>query len=182
MDKRKNIIFIGIMGSGKSTIGKKIAKNLNYDFVDTDQEIENITGMSISEIFKKEGEVRFRSEETHALKRIKKDSPVVIATGAGIIMNKENRDIMKKTGIIIYLDADIDIIIERVSRNNNRPLLNVIDIKEKVKHLSKERKEKYLEIADINIDTGSNKFENIIKIIEREINEFQNKVQREEES
>lgn len=169
MDKKKNIIFIGIMGSGKTTIGKRIAKNLNYDFIDTDNEIEKITGMSISEIFKKEGEIRFRSEETHALKRIVNKTPVVISTGAGIVLKNQNREILKNLGTIIYLDADIDTIIERVSRNKKRPLLNVNNLRETVEKLIAERRELYLEIADIVIDTGLVRFENVVNIVEKEI-------------
>lgn len=175
MNKKENIIFIGIMGSGKTTLGKKIAKILKYDFIDTDQEIERITGMTVPEIFKKEGELRFRSEETLALKRIEKGPPTVISTGGGIILKSENREIIKKLGIVIYLDADIDVIIERVSRNKNRPLLRVEDIKEKVKQLSLERKDLYLEIADIVINTGSDRFDNIIRLIEKEIHNYQKK-------
>lgn len=175
MDKRRNIIFIGIMGSGKTTIGKKIARILNYDFIDTDHEIEKITGMTIPDLFKREGELRFRSEETHALKRIKNRKPVVISTGAGIILNKQNREVLKELGIIIFLDADVDTIIERVSRNTNRPLLRVENIREKVKQLINERRNLYLEIADIIIDTGSDRFENIINLIEKKIKNFYNK-------
>lgn len=178
MKKIDNIIFIGIMGSGKTTIGKKTAKNLNYNFIDTDQEIERITGMKISDIFRKEGELRFRSEETLALKRIKKGPPSVIATGGGIVLKKENRDLIKEMGIVIYLDADVDIITERVSRNKNRPLLRVENIREKVKQLSEQRKDLYLEIADIVIDTGSDRFDNLLLKIEKEIKLFkQNKQQ-----
>jgi len=169
MNKKDSIIFIGIMGSGKTTIGKKIAQIMDYDFIDTDQEIERITGMKVSEIFKKEGELRFRSEETLALKRIGKEAPAVIATGGGIVLKKENRDIIKNMGIVVYLDADIDVITERVSRNKNRPLLREGNIREKVQKLSEERKNLYLEIADIVIDTGSDKFENLLVKIERKI-------------
>lgn len=172
MDKKRNIIFIGIMGSGKTTIGKKIARNLNYDFIDTDHEIENITGMSIPDLFKKEGELRFRSEETHALKRIENKNPAVISTGAGIILKKQNREIIKNLGIIVFLDADVETIIERVSRNTNRPLLKVDNLEEKVRVLISERRELYLEIADIIIDTGSDRFENIINITEKKIRNF----------
>ncbi len=173
MDKKDNIIFIGIMGSGKTTIGKRIAKSLDYNFIDTDQEIERITGKKVSDIFKKEGELRFRSEETLALKRIEQISPAVIATGGGIVLKKENRDIIKNMGIVIYLDADVEIITQRVSRNKNRPLLRNGDIREKVKKLSEERKDLYLELADIVIDTGSEKFENLLVKIEKEIKLFQ---------
>lgn len=169
MNKKDSIIFIGIMGSGKTTIGKKIAQIMDYDFIDTDQEIERITGMKVSEIFKKEGELRFRSEETLALKRIGKEAPAVIATGGGIVLKKENRDIIKNMGIVVYLDADVDVITERVSRNKNRPLLREGNIREKVQKLSEERKNLYLEIADIVIDTGSDKFENLLVKIERKI-------------
>jgi shikimate kinase len=175
MEKKDNIVFIGIMASGKTTFGKKIAKAFDINFIDTDQEIERITGMTIPEIFKKEGELRFRSEETLALKRIAHDTPAVISTGGGIVLKKENRDLIKDLGIVVYLDAHTDIIAERVSRNQNRPLLKSGDIKEKVKKLSEERKKYYLEIADIIIDTGSDRFDNIANKIEREIRNFQKK-------
>lgn len=173
MNKKKNIIFVGLPASGKTTIGKKIAKKLNYEFLDTDLEIERITGKKIIDLFKKEGELRFRSEETHALKRIKNLGlnlgPLVIATGGGIILKEENREILKKLGIIVYLKADVDTITERVSRNKNRPLLKNGNIKENLKNFLDEREGLYLDLADIIIDTGINNFEDIIYLMEEKI-------------
>lgn len=175
MEKKDNIIFVGIMASGKTTVGKRISQRLNYNFFDTDHEIERITGMTVSEIFRKEGEVRFRSEETLALKRLRDIQASVISTGGGIILKEENRRLLKELGIIIYLDAKSEVIAERASRNMNRPLLKSVDILEKIEELKSEREDLYKEIADLTIKTDKASLEFVVREIEKEIKNLQNK-------
>lgn len=167
MKKPENIIFIGIMASGKTTVGKRIAQKLDYDFIDTDCEIERITGRTINDIFKKEGELRFRSEETLALKRLKDRKSTVISTGGGIILKEENRRLLKEMGIIVYLDAKSEIIAERAARNKNRPLLKDGDILEKIRQLKEERNHLYEGIADIKIKTDRASLDFVVRDIEK---------------
>lgn len=175
MKKSENIIFIGIMASGKTTVGKKIAQKLNYDFIDTDCEIERITGRTINDIFKKDGEIRFRSEETLALKRLKDRKATVISTGGGIVLKEENRRLLKEMGFIVFLDAQAEIIAERAGRNKNRPLLKDGDILEKIKKIKGERNHLYEEIADIKIKTDRASLDFVLRDIEKEIKNEKNK-------
>ena len=161
-NKFKNIIcIIGMPGSGKSTIGKLLSKELNYIFFDTDKKIELDTGMKIKEIFKEKGEAYFRKIEGKVLKEFIKKQNSVIATGGGIIL--QNKDVLKKS-FNIYLDCKIDVLIERTSRNSNRPLLSK-DSDKKIKNLFKERKELYNDIADLRIDVRDNTEDTIKEIL-----------------
>lgn len=121
--KIENIVLIGFMGTGKTSVGKRLAKHLNWDFLDTDLAIEEISGASVSEIFRKHGETRFRSEETVLMKRLRERKKMVIATGGGAPLNPENWEALSETGIIISLFAPIDTILERIGNKNDRPLL-----------------------------------------------------------
>ena len=165
MEKYNNIVLVGLMGSGKTTIGKKIASAIHYDFLDTDQEIEKISGKTIPHIFRKEGEKRFRSEETLVLKRLLHIKKRVIATGGGIVVKEENRRLLKRLGFIIYLQADTETIYKRVSMNDKRPLLAGPGRREKIEKLSQERKAYYEEIADFSVATDLGTFEQVVKEI-----------------
>ncbi|MGI6588984.1 MAG: shikimate kinase [Peptococcia bacterium] len=160
-----NIILIGFMGTGKTAVGKRLATILKKDFYDTDHEIENVTGMSISQLFSKHGEVRFRSEENLALQRLLQRENCIIATGGGIVLNQDNIDFLAEKGVIICLLARPEIIYERVKRRNNRPLLKKDNLYETIIKLMKER-EKLYKCADFYIDTSDLEFSEIIdKII-----------------
>lgn len=120
----KNIVLIGFMGTGKSSTGIKLAQKLKMQFVDMDKEIERITGLSVSNIFKLHGEIRFRSEEKLLSGKLACQSGLVIATGGGVVLEQENIDALSRNGILICLQADAQDIFERLSRRKgNRPLL-----------------------------------------------------------
>ena len=157
------ICIIGMPGSGKSTIGRILSKKLNYKFFDTDEDIEDKTKKKINDIFTHEGEDHFRELETRVLSKLIKINKVVISTGGGIIL--KNKNILNKC-FNIYLQCDEDILIERASRNKDRPLL-YIDIKKNMKNLFNERKDIYNELADLKINAKSDIQKTITEILNK---------------
>ena len=163
---KSNIILIGFMGTGKTAVGKRLAALLNKSFYDTDQEIESVTGLSVTELFNKYGEVRFRSEENLAVSRLAKMENSVIATGGGVVLDNSNMELLAENGIIICLTAKPEIIYDRVKRRNNRPLLKKGDMYKTILELMEQRGELY-KCADFYIDTSNLDFQEIIdKIME----------------
>jgi len=159
------IYLIGFMGSGKSTVGKALAKELGYKFIDTDEEIERETGLKISEIFKKYGEKYFRELEKKKIKEISRMDNVVVATGGGLPVKEENIKIMKDTGKVVWLRIDFDTFLSRTAGDENRPLL-----KEGLDELKKrfQTREDYYSKADIVID-GTKAVDDIVKEIKEKI-------------
>ncbi len=149
----QNIILIGPMGSGKSTIGQLIAGRLNRDFYDSDYYIEEKTGVDIPRIFDIEGEDGFRTRETKALQELTSQKKLVIATGGGSVMRKENQQLLKSTGFIIFLDTSVNQQMARLRYDKKRPLLQTSNPREKLEKLFAERKPIYLNLADIRIRT-----------------------------
>ena len=154
MAKNQNIFLIGLMGAGKTTIGRQIASELSLEFFDSDHEIENRTGVTITHIFDIEGENGFRKRETAMLDELTEKKGIVLATGGGAILKTENRQFLMSRGTTIYLYANIDTLLERTSKDRNRPLLQTEDPKAKLEELLEIRDPLYRETADIIIDTG----------------------------
>lgn len=148
------IVLVGMMGVGKSTIGKMLANNLGIHFVDSDDEIEKAAGMKISEIFERSGEAGFRDGERRVIARLISEEPKVIATGGGAFVNEQTRALIKDQCISVWIDADIDILVERVSRRSHRPLLVGRDPREVLTELSATRTSFYKE-ADIHVRSDS---------------------------
>jgi shikimate kinase len=121
------IVLVGMMGSGKTTIGKRLAARLRVPFVDADDEIELAAGLTIPEIFSKLGEPAFREGERRVIARLVTESPCVISTGGGAIVTAETRNLLLQQATTIWLDAPLDVLVERTSRRNNRPLLHTAD-------------------------------------------------------
>jgi len=162
---QENIILIGFMGTGKTAVGKRLASILNMDFYDTDQEIEKVTGMSINKLFQKHGEIRLKSEEALIVKKLRKLKNSIIATGGGMILDRNNIEMLKQTGTLICLTADPEVIYERVKRRNTRPLLRKgDDLHSNIIKLMKEREDFYSS-ADKTIDTSNLDFDEIISEI-----------------
>lgn len=152
MQPKQHIFFIGMMGTGKTTIGKKLAKQIQYPWVDTDQQIEKNWNCSIAEYFEKYGELAFRQAETETLYQLVEQAPAsVITTGGGIVLRPENRTYMKQHGQVIHLTAHPDELIRRLEDNQSRPLLRG-DLKNKVRQLAREREPLY-KFADVTINT-----------------------------
>ncbi|MCH8685795.1 shikimate kinase [Sphingosinicellaceae bacterium A1X5R2] len=149
----KPIVLVGLMGVGKSTIGRRLASRLNLPFVDADEEIERAAGLSISEIFERYGEETFRDGERRVIRRLLDGSVKVIATGGGAFVQDETRQVILDQSIAVWIDADIDILVERTSRRNTRPLLRAGDPKEILTRLAGTRSPYYAE-APIHIRSG----------------------------
>jgi len=151
----QNFILIGAMGSGKTTVGKQLAKKSRMDFVDSDHMIEERCGVSLSTIFDIEGEEGFRIRETKMLQELCALSGVVLATGGGAITSEENRILLRKSGFVIYLKTTIETQIARTQKTINRPLLENVDIERKLTELMDERGSLYEQEADLIVMSGN---------------------------
>lgn len=167
----QNVVLIGFMGTGKSAIGRSVAKILNYQFVDTDQMVEEVTGLTINKIFRKFGEIRFRSEEALVINKLVGKENLVIATGGGMVLNEQNVEKLKKLGVLVLLTAKPEVILERVSRKNTRPLLAKGKTLDSIKSLIAEREESYHRSADITIDTSGRDIEESAQLIVKLVKE-----------
>lgn len=151
---KTNIALIGFMGTGKSSVGRALAKRLGRKFIELDCLIEQNAGQSIPEIFQHHGEIGFRELEIQTVKVIAREENVVIACGGGVVLNKINVDRLRERGVIIYLTASPATILKRTSRDRlARPLLNVEDPIMRIKELLKFRKPLYESAADVTINT-----------------------------
>ena len=150
----QNLILIGPMGSGKTTVGKQLAKRTRMDFVDSDHMIEDRCGVSISTIFDIEGEDGFRKRETKMLEELCDRSGIVLATGGGAITVEENRILLRKSGFVVYLKTSIETQLARTQKNQNRPLLENVDAQRKLTELMEERGALYEQEADLVVTSG----------------------------
>ena len=151
---QQNIFLVGLMGAGKTTVGRLLAKRLGMRFVDSDHEIEARTGATISWIFDIEGEESFRRREVETIRDLTGRSGVVLATGGGAVIHPENRKHLKARGTVIYLRASVNNILQRTMHDKSRPLLQTENRKEKLEELARQRDPLYREVADIIVDTG----------------------------
>jgi shikimate kinase/3-dehydroquinate synthase len=142
------------MGSGKTTVGRALAKKLNKRFVDSDHEIETRTGASIPLIFEIEGEASFRHREAEVIRDLTAQDNIVLATGGGAILNPESRAYLRSRGTVIYLRASVSSILQRTSHDKNRPLLQTADPRKRLEELTQQREPFYREVAHITIETG----------------------------
>ncbi len=159
-----NIYLVGFMGTGKTSVGKELAKSKKWQFIDLDELIELKEKKSILDIFAKEGEPYFRRIEKKILKEVSAEKKFVVACGGGIVLNKENIKIMKETGVMICLTATAEVILNRTSGYIHRPLLNVADPKKQIELLLKLRSPFYTQ-ADKIIDTSKFGVKEIVRII-----------------
>jgi shikimate kinase len=155
LEIEKTIVLVGLMGAGKTSIGRRLAKELNIEFRDSDQEIEKKVGCSVAEIFEGFGESYFRQVERETIKDLLRNSPPhVLATGGGAFMDAETRELIKEEGLSVWLRAALDVLADRVSRNDNRPLLNRGNPREILEKLIELRYPIYAE-ADLVVDSDS---------------------------
>ncbi|MEO1168326.1 MAG: shikimate kinase [Pseudomonadota bacterium] len=157
----KPIVLIGLMGVGKSTIGRRLANRLGLPFVDSDDEIEAAAGMKVGELFENYGEDYFRDGERRVIARLMDASAKVIATGGGAFVNDETRALILKEAVAIWLDADIDVLAERVSRRDTRPLVRDTDPKMVLTELAAKRNQYYAQ-APIHVQSGDGAHEDTV--------------------
>lgn len=149
----ETIVLVGLMGAGKSHIGRELAKLTANKFYDADHEIEEAAGCSISDIFANYGEQAFRDGEKKVIARLLDEKPIILATGGGAFMNDETRGLILENAISVWLKADLEVLVERTSRTNHRPLLQQGDAREILQELIDKRYPIYAE-ADIEVTTG----------------------------
>jgi shikimate kinase len=162
----KNIFLIGLMGSGKTTIGKILSKTLNKDFYDSDHVVEEKTGVKVPLIFEYEGEVGFRTREERVLKDLVFHKNIVLATGGGVILSKNNCKLLSNNGHVIYLKSNCDDLVARMTGDQSRPLLQEGDLKENLETLFKIRDPIYASISDYIIETAGKRAKEISYEIE----------------
>jgi len=151
--ERRSIVLVGMMGVGKSSVGRRLAARLSIPFVDADSEIEDAAKMTIPEIFARHGEAYFRSGEARVLARLLESGPQVLATGGGAFMNEETRALIKLKGVSVWLHADFDVLLRRTSkRRSDRPLLQTEDPGETLRALLAEREPTYA-LADLTVQS-----------------------------
>ena len=153
------------MGSGKTTIGRALAKKLQKRFIDADHEIEARTGASIPLIFEIEGEDSFRQREADVIADLTTQEGIVLATGGGAILNAESRAFLRERGVVVYLRASVSSIIQRTSHDKNRPLLQTADPKARIEELARQRGPFYEEVAHITIETGRPNVQSVVQNI-----------------
>jgi len=165
MQQLENIYLIGLMGAGKTTIGRQLAGALQLPFYDSDKAIEESTGVDIPTIFEYEGEEGFRNREQNMLASLVEIDGIVLATGGGSILREKNRTLLKKHGFVVYLQCSVEHIMQRTRRDTQRPLLNTEDPRKRIETLLAERESLYLEVADFIIDTGEIQSKMVVKNI-----------------
>lgn len=149
-----NLILVGMMGSGKTTLGRALARHLGKAFVDSDEEIQQRTGVTIPHIFDIEGETGFRQREIAAIRDLVERDNMVLATGGGAVLAEQSRELMRQNGIVIYLKANVHDLWQRTRHDRNRPLLQTADPYAKLTELFQQRDPLYLQVADIVMQSG----------------------------
>lgn len=144
-----HIFLVGPMGSGKTTIGRRVARQLGMPFLDCDEEIEKRTGASVNLIFDIEGEAGFRQRESGLLRELVQGEPALIATGGGAVLSPVNRDLLRDSGLVVWLQTSVDQQILRLQNDKKRPLLQAPDRRAKLEALAQERDPLYAEVADL---------------------------------
>lgn len=172
MPKLGNIFLVGMMGAGKTTIGKALAKRLERRFLDTDQEVVRRTGVAVPTIFDIEGEAGFRARERAVLEELVKLDDTVLATGGGIVIQEANRKTMALHGTVIYLRASVEDLWRRTRRDRSRPLLQTPNPLETLRNLYAQRDPLYHEVAHIVADTSSQSVQRLISELLQKLDDF----------
>lgn len=169
---RGNIFLVGLMGAGKTSVGRMLARRMNKDFLDADTEVERVTGVKIPVIFEIEGESGFRAREEKMIEQLTAMDGIVLATGGGAVMSPTNRALLKGRGRVIYLRAAPEDLWKRTRRDRNRPLLQTADPLGKLRELHEQRDPLYREVADLIVDTGSQSVAHLTSRIQQLLTEL----------
>lgn len=164
----QNIILVGMMGAGKTTVGRLLAAQLGSRFIDTDQEIEARTGVSIPTIFEIEGEAGFRNREAKVVDDLTREAGLVMATGGGVVLDPRNRKNLAERGFVVYLHALPRLLFQRTRHDRNRPLLQVDDPLAKLGELYTLRDPLYREVADLIVESGEAGAQRLVRQLEQE--------------
>ncbi len=162
---RRNVFLIGPMGSGKSAVGRGLARLLHLRFLDSDADIEHATGVDIPYIFEKEGEAGFRVREREAIERLTRLEGIVLATGGGAVIEPQNRQALAERGVVVYLETSVEQQLERTRHTRHRPLLVDTDPERKLRDLMQLRAALYAEIADLTVSTDGRKVQAVAEEI-----------------
>jgi shikimate kinase len=166
---KRNIYLVGPMGTGKTAVGKVLARVVGIPFVDSDAEIERQAGVDIPYIFEQEGEAGFRRREREVLAEICRHEPVVLATGGGAVLAPENRELLKGSGVVVFLHTSVPHQLQRVGSGRSRPMLHGVDIARRLEELNKVRQPLYREIADVVLPTDGRRVPKVVDLILREL-------------
>ncbi|MEW5942960.1 MAG: shikimate kinase AroK [Pseudomonadota bacterium] len=164
-----NIFLVGLMGAGKTTVGRLLAKHLHKTFVDSDHEIEQRTGVNIPLIFELEGEAGFRAREAAVIGELTGRQDIVLATGGGAVLDPRNRENLRRNGTVIYLRAGLEDLWQRTRHDRNRPLLQTADPRARLGELFAQRDPLYREVADIVVDTGEQSVHSLVRQLEQQL-------------
>lgn len=170
-DDKWNVYLVGLMGAGKTTVGKALARRLAYRFVDVDQEIEARTGVSVPTIFEIEGEEGFRRREAQVIADLAGVNGHVVATGGGAVLQPENRRNLQASGFVIYLNVPLATLYERTRHDKKRPLLQVSDPRQKLRELYAQRDPLYREIANLIISGSRITVQSVLQLLSKEMGE-----------
>lgn len=165
----ENIFLVGLMGAGKSTVGRILARRLSKRFVDTDLEIEKRNGVTIPVIFEIEGEEGFRRREQEVLADLAQEQGLVLSTGGGIVLKSENREVLRNHGFVVYLNARPELLADRTKHDRSRPLLNVEDPLTRLRELHAVRDPLYRDVAHAVVETGRGAPQQVVQAILAEI-------------
>ncbi|HEX4243190.1 MAG TPA: shikimate kinase AroK [Steroidobacteraceae bacterium] len=169
MRGKGNVFLIGPMGSGKTAVGRHLARLLHYAFLDSDADIETRTGVDIAFIFEKEGESGFRLREKESIERLTQMQSIVLATGGGAVIDADNRRALAGRGLVVYLATSVGQQLERTRHGRHRPLLNDTDPEQRLAELMQRRAELYAEIADLTVSTDGRRVHVVAEEIHQEL-------------
>ena len=168
---KRNIFLCGFMATGKSSVGKRLAEKMNFEFIDMDSVIEAESGKTIPQIFASEGESAFRALEARMVERLAERTECVVATGGGVMVNPRNLEILKRCGVVVTLTADSETILQRVGSGDDRPMLHEGDRLERIRTLLEKRAPAYAQ-GDMIVDTSSRSIDEVAQAITDRLQEF----------
>lgn len=169
MLSKRNIFLVGPMGSGKTAVGRHLARLFRFTFHDSDADVEAKTGVDIAYIFEKEGEAGFRAREKESIERLTRLDGIVLATGGGAVIDADNRRALAERGVVVYLKTSVEQQLERTRHARHRPLLNGTDPEHKLAELMSRRAALYAEIADLTVSTDARRVQLVAEEIHQEL-------------
>lgn len=164
-----NIFLVGMMGAGKTTVGKLLAKQMGKAFIDCDEEIQRRTGVTIPHIFDVEGEAGFRQRESAVINELVQRDNIVLATGGGAILSEDNRTELCRNGTVVYLKSSVHDLWQRTRHDRNRPLLQTADPRARLRELFEQRDPLYMQVADLVVPTGKQSVHNLTRKLQQEL-------------